>query len=56
MLWSDLIVKGQSTGFASFFSRRKTHIDNIVNGREAAAGVVYNYMEYSREEFERKYS
>ena len=56
MLWSDLIVKGQSTGFASFFSRRKTHIDNIINGRAAAADVVYSYMDYSREEFEHKYS
>jgi hypothetical protein len=56
MLWSDLIIKAQSKGLGSFFSRRKTHIDTIVDGREAAADVVDNYMNFSREEFERKYS
>ena len=56
MIWSDVIAKSQSLGLLEFFFRRKIHISKIVVGPEAAAEAVYYYIDYSREEFELKYS
>lgn len=56
MVWSDIIARGQGSGFFGFFLGRKAHIDKIVEEREAAVEAVYYYLDYSREAFERKYS
>lgn len=57
MIWSDIISGGGgSSGLLGFFSRRQTHIDKIVAGREAAAEAVFYYMDHSRDAFERHYA
>ena len=56
MVWSDRIVKSASSGLMGFFQKKKSNIDKIVVGRDAAIEAVSYYMDYSREAFEQKYS
>jgi hypothetical protein len=55
MLWSDLIADSGNRGFVARFLRSKAHIEKIVSGRDLAVAAAYDYIECSREEFERKY-
>lgn len=55
MLWSDLISDSGNRGFVARLLRKKTHIEKIVAGRDLAVAAAYDYLESSREEFERKY-
>ena len=55
MLWSDLIANTGNRGLVARLLQRRTHINKIVDGREFATAAAYDYFEFSREEFERKY-
>lgn len=55
LLWSDLITGRQDASLLRSLLRSKQHIDIIVKGREAAAAVVLEYMDSSRQAFERRF-
>ena len=56
MVWSDRIVKSASSGLLGLFQKKKSNIDKIVVGLDAAVEAVSYYMDYSREAFEQKYT
>ena len=55
LLWSDFIVKRSGGGLFRFLRRDKRHIDTCIRGREAAIAVAHNYVDLSRQAFERKF-
>lgn len=55
LVWSDLIIGRRDAGWVRSLLGSKQHLDIIVKGREAAAAVVLEYMDSSRQAFERKF-